>query len=215
MVAARFREAKISRQNDVGVYLATKIITRSSLNPRRMRASKPLPRVATTGDIRSRLPAVLLRPYGGGAEWAAKDRSRVARSHPTHEQENPNWGASPIHGELMLGFEMCRRSPPLISVWFRPRPTPVVRDGVLTSLDAGVGSMARSSPLWPATAGAVLHYAVAVVAVAAAVVAGLAADRLLRWPLCAAGSASRWSGHSIFGALPIFSTPSIKAMLPG
>jgi len=39
--------------------------------------------------------------------------------------------------------------------------------------------MARSSPLWPATAGAILHYAVAVVAVAAAVVAGLAADRLL------------------------------------
>src|SRR6266480_4901952 len=33
----------------------------------------------------------------------------------------------------------------------------------------------------------------------------------LRWLLCAAGSAFRWSGYSIFGAVPIFSTPSIKA----
>ena len=40
--------------------------------------------------------------------------------------------------------------------------------------------MARSSPLWPATLGAILHYAVAVLAVAAAVVGGLAADRLLQ-----------------------------------
>jgi hypothetical protein len=39
--------------------------------------------------------------------------------------------------------------------------------------------MARASPLWPAASGAILHYAVAVLAVAAAVVAGLAADRLL------------------------------------
>jgi len=40
--------------------------------------------------------------------------------------------------------------------------------------------MARSSPLWPATLGAILHHAVAVLAVAAAVVGGLAADRLLQ-----------------------------------
>src|SRR6516165_10125089 len=40
--------------------------------------------------------------------------------------------------------------------------------------------MARSSPLWPASLGAILHYAVAVLAVAAAVVGGLAADRLLQ-----------------------------------
>ena len=40
--------------------------------------------------------------------------------------------------------------------------------------------MARSSPLWPATSGAILHYAVAVLAVAAAVVGGLVADRLLQ-----------------------------------
>ena len=39
--------------------------------------------------------------------------------------------------------------------------------------------MARSSPLWPAPSGAILHYAVAVLAVAAAVAAGLAADTLL------------------------------------
>ena len=40
--------------------------------------------------------------------------------------------------------------------------------------------MARSSPLWPAAAGALPHYAVAVVVVAAAVVAGVVADRLLQ-----------------------------------
>jgi hypothetical protein len=28
-------------------------------------------------------------------------------------------------------------------------------------------------------------------------------------------SASPWSGYSTFGAVPIFSTPSLKAMLPG
>jgi hypothetical protein len=35
------------------------------------------------------------------------------------------------------------------------------------------------------------------------------------WLLCAARSASPWSGFSTFGAVPIFSTPSIKAMLTG
>ena len=40
--------------------------------------------------------------------------------------------------------------------------------------------MARSSPLSLATSGAILPYAVAVLAVAAAVVAGVAADRLLQ-----------------------------------
>ena len=38
---------------------------------------------------------------------------------------------------------------------------------------------------------------------------------LVRWLLCAAGSASPWSGYSTFWAVPIFSTPSIKPMLPG
>jgi hypothetical protein len=42
----------------------------------------------------------------------------------------------------------------------------------------------------------------------------------LCWLLCTARSASPWSGYSTsgystFGAVPIFSTPSIKAMLPG
>jgi K+-sensing histidine kinase KdpD len=40
--------------------------------------------------------------------------------------------------------------------------------------------MARSSQLWPAVSGATLHYAVAVLAVAAAVVGGLVADRVLQ-----------------------------------
>ncbi len=40
--------------------------------------------------------------------------------------------------------------------------------------------MARSSPLWPAASGAIVHYAVAILAVAAAVVGGLLADRLLQ-----------------------------------
>jgi hypothetical protein len=40
---------------------------------------------------------------------AAKDRSWIARSHPTESQENPKWGASWIHGELlMLGFEVAQ-----------------------------------------------------------------------------------------------------------
>ena len=40
--------------------------------------------------------------------------------------------------------------------------------------------MARSSPLWPSAPGAILRYAVAVLAVAAAAVAGLLLDRLLQ-----------------------------------
>ena len=40
--------------------------------------------------------------------------------------------------------------------------------------------MARSSQLWPTVSGATLHYAVAVLAVAAAVVGGLVADRVLQ-----------------------------------
>jgi len=40
--------------------------------------------------------------------------------------------------------------------------------------------MARSSQLWPAVSGATLHYSVAVLAVAAAVVGGLVADRVLQ-----------------------------------
>src|SRR6516225_505292 len=53
---------------------------------------------------------------------------------------------------------------------------------MLTSPDAGAGagSMARSSPLWPSAPGAILRYAVAVLAVAAAAVAGLLLDRLLQ-----------------------------------
>src|SRR5215471_20708640 len=39
--------------------------------------------------------------------------------------------------------------------------------------------MARSSPLWPSAPGAILRYAVAVLAVAAAVVVGLLLDRFL------------------------------------
>jgi K+-sensing histidine kinase KdpD len=61
-----------------------------------------------------------------------------------------------------------------------PIEPPAVPDGVLTSVDAGAGSMARSSQLWPAVSGATLHYAVAVLAVAAAVVGGLVADRVLQ-----------------------------------
>ena len=40
--------------------------------------------------------------------------------------------------------------------------------------------MARSSPLWPSAPGAILRYAVAVLAVAAAAVAGLLLDRFLQ-----------------------------------
>src|SRR5215813_15542698 len=53
---------------------------------------------------------------------------------------------------------------------------------MLTSPDAGAGagSMARSSPRWPSAPGAILSYAVAVLAVAAAAVAGLLLDRFLQ-----------------------------------
>src|SRR5262249_34281027 len=53
---------------------------------------------------------------------------------------------------------------------------------MLTSPDAGAGagSMARSSPLWPSAPGAILRYAVAVLAVAAAVVVGVLLDRFLQ-----------------------------------
>src|SRR5260370_7309623 len=51
---------------------------------------------------------------------------------------------------------------------------------MLTSLAAGGGSMARSSPLWPSAPGAILRYAVALLAVAAAVVVGLLLGRFLQ-----------------------------------
>src|SRR5258707_15343073 len=51
---------------------------------------------------------------------------------------------------------------------------------MLTSLAAGGGSMARSSPLWPSAPGAILRYAVALLAVAAAAVVGLLLGRFLQ-----------------------------------
>ena len=103
-------------------------------------------------------PETILRWHRAGFKkfWRWKSRSRVGR--PTIDRglrdliqrmskENPLWGASRIHGELlMLGFEVPqstvskymvrggtppsqswktfettrRRSPPLICVWFRP-----------------------------------------------------------------------------------------------
>jgi hypothetical protein len=64
-----------------------------------------------------RIPSSLTTPATVGAlaleiaetGGAAKDRSRVARSHPAHEPGKPKWGASRIHGELlMLGFEAAQ-----------------------------------------------------------------------------------------------------------
>src|SRR5215510_11240046 len=103
-------------------------------------------------------PETILRWHRAGFRtfWRWKSRRRAGR--PTIErglrelirqmsQENPTWGASRIHGELlMLGFEVAqstvskymlrggprsqgwktflrnqrKRSPPLICVWFRP-----------------------------------------------------------------------------------------------
>src|SRR5258708_37033846 len=51
---------------------------------------------------------------------------------------------------------------------------------MLTSLAAGGGSLARSSPLWPSAPGAILRYSVALLAVAAAVVVGLLLGRFLQ-----------------------------------
>src|SRR5499427_7379383 len=79
---------------------------------------------------------------------------------------------------------------------------------MLTSPDAGAGagSMARSSPLWPSAPGAILRYAVAVLAVAAAAVVGLLLDRFLQTAptvslfLCAALFAA-WLGGAGPGLL--------------
>jgi hypothetical protein len=49
---------------------------------------------------------------------AAKDRSRVARSHPTNEQGKPKVGSIRIHGELlMLGFEVSTVSKYMVQGW--------------------------------------------------------------------------------------------------
>ena len=104
-------------------------------------------------------PETILRWHRKGfkAFWRWKSRKRAGRPKIDRglrdliqrmSKENPLWGASRIHGELlMLGFEVAqstvskymvraskppsqtwktfceitrRRSPPLICVWFRP-----------------------------------------------------------------------------------------------
>ena len=73
--------------------------------------------------------------------------------------------------------------------------------------------MARSNPLWPSAPGAILRYAVALLAVAAAAVVGLLLDRFLQTAptvslfLCAVLFAAWFGGAGkFFGHLMIIGT---------